>query len=192
MLDAMVDPALLAPERIRPLLAREYELLVDAGAFDGERVELLRGVLVAMSPQGEPHARITAWLHSQFVRALAPERYEVRSHSPFKANEDSRPEPDVSISRPAEGGPTPANTLLLIEVAGSSLSKDRVIKTEIYAQAGVPEYWIVDLRTSSIEVLADPGPQGYTTTWCRDRGRISPRALPEVSIALAEIPWTFR
>ena len=192
MLDNMLDPTLLAPERIRPLLRREYDVLVEAGLFDGERVELLRGVLVEMSPQGEPHSRITAWLHGMLVRALPMDRYDVRSHSPFAASEDSEPEPDVSVSLRGEDGPTPANTLLLIEVAFSSLTKDRVIKTEIYAQAGVPEYWIVDVRTSSIEVLTDPGPQGYTETFRVERGTIEPRCLSGVAIDLADIPWTFK
>ena len=100
MLEPMLDPALLSPERVRPLRRREYERLVEAGVFEDERVELLRGVLVEMSPQGEPHARITAWLAHRFARALAIDRFDVRSHSPFAATEDSMPEPD-SRSRDA-------------------------------------------------------------------------------------------
>ncbi len=190
MLSSMVDPTLLIPERVRPLLRREYEALVESGAFEDERLELLRGVLVEMSPQSEPHARIATWLHAVLCKALPIAKYDIRSHSPFAASDDSMPQPDVSVSRRAPEGPTPTNTHLLIEVAGSSLSKDRVIKNEIYAEAGVPEYWIVDLRTSTVDVLTQPGRDGYTKQVRRAAGDVlRPRRLRTVAIPVSDIPW---
>lgn len=189
----MLDPALLAPERVRPLRRREYEQLVEAGVFEDERVELLRGVLVEMSPQGEPHARITAWLAHRFAGALPIDRYDVRSHSPFAATDDSMPEPDVSISRRDAAGHHPRSALLLIEVAGSSVAKDRVIKTEIYAEAGVPEYWIVDLRTQTVDVLTRPTATGYRRSARRTLGdTLRPTKLRGIAIDVADIPWTAR
>src|SRR5687768_4755289 len=81
MLEAMLDPALLAPETVRPLRRREYEQLVELGVFENERIELLRGQLVTMSPQGAPHSSITARIAQYLIRRL-DDTYEVRSHSP--------------------------------------------------------------------------------------------------------------
>jgi Uma2 family endonuclease len=190
MLEPMLDEMLLGRERIRPLLRREYEVLVDRGMLDDERVELLRGVLVEMSPQSEPHSRITAWFAQVLIKALSMKRYDVRSHSPFRATEDSMPEPDVSVSRRTGEHPDPRTALLLIEVSGSSLTKDRTIKNEVYAEAGVPEYWIVNMKTSVVTILRDPGPRGYRRS--RDvpvGGVLRPLRFRGVTIAVDDIPW---
>lgn len=194
MLDPMFDLAALHPERVRPLRRREYEALVDRGMFGDERLELLRGVLVEMSPQGQPHSRITAWLAQWFAHALEFARYDVRSHSGFAASVDSMPEPDVSVSRRTEGGGHPSEALLLVEVAETSLAKDRSIKTEIYAQSGVPEYWIVNVRKRTVEVLTRPSRRsGYGRVVTRAIGDVlRPTRLRGVEIAVADIPWTSR
>jgi Uma2 family endonuclease len=190
MLEPMFDPALLGPERVRPLHYTEFEMLFAQGAFRKQHVELLRGVLVQMSPQGEPHARITAWLAMKLARALSIDEYDVRSHSSFLASEISMPEPDVLVGWRVSEGPHRGNALLLIEVANTSLHKDRVIKNEIYAEAGVPEYWIVDVKSSRVEVLTEPSETGYTKSSIHRRGDIlRQHKLASVSIAVADIPW---
>jgi Uma2 family endonuclease len=192
MVDPMLDPALLAPERIRPLKRREYEQLVDLGVFEDERVELLRGQLVEMSPQGDAHSGISAWFAQRFAKALDLRRYETRSHSPFAASGDSMPEPDVSVSlvREDRKHPTHRDALLLIEVAESSVAKDRVIKTEIYAAAGVPEYWIVNVKRRVIEVLRGPTKSGYARVVTKHIGdTLRPLKLRGISFAVARIPW---
>lgn len=191
IVDPMLDPALLSPERVRPLKRVEYEKLVALGVFEDERVELLRGVLVEMSPQGDKHSGITAWFAQELIIALA-RRFEVRSHSAFVASDDSMPEPDVSVSsrRADRRHPRPENALLLIEVSGSSLRKDRTIKTEIYAEAGVPEYWIVNTKTNTIDVLRQPSKTGYKSVVRKAIGStIRPLKVPGVSIRLADVPW---
>ncbi len=189
MVDTMLDPKLLAPERVRPLSRREYDQLVDLGAFENERIELLRGMLVTMSPQGGPHAGLTAWFARRLIRAL-DDTFDVRSHSPFVATDDSEPEPDVSVSASRSIKEHPSSALLLIEVSQSSLRIDRVVKMSIYAEAGVPEYWVVDVDASEVEVFTQPGPDGYR---CRERfGRghtLQPAKLPGIALAVADIPW---
>ena len=190
MLEAMLDLPALAPERIRRLSRLEYDRMVDLGMFEDERVELLYGVLVAMSPQGAPHATITAWFQRELTLALG-RSFEVRGHSPFAATEDSEPEPDISVSPLASERAHPSTALLLIEVSESSIRKDREIKTRLYAEAGVPEYWIVDLTGNEIvvEVHTDPSPQGYRLIELMGPGRIlRPTQLPGVAIAVADIP----
>jgi Uma2 family endonuclease len=192
MVDPMLDPALLAPERVRPLKRREYERLVDLGLFEDERIELLRGQLVEMSPQGDAHSGITAWFHSRFGKALDLRRYDIRSHSPFAASSDSMPEPDVSVSlaRADRKHPTHRDALLLIEVAESSVAKDRVIKTKIYAAAGVPEYWIVNVQRRVVEVLRGPTKNGYARIVTKRIGdTLRPLKLRKIAIAVADLPW---
>lgn len=184
----MLDPALLAPEKLRPLRRREYEQLVDLGAFEDERVELLRGQLVTMSPQGASHATVTARLAQQLIRML-DDSFDVRSHSPFAATDDSEPEPDVSVSmRQRRRAYHPSKALLLIEVAESSLRKDRRIKSAIYAENGVPEYWVFDLRTKTVFVHTRPEDGQYTLTEKRGRGDVlRPTVLPGVALSVSKI-----
>ena len=186
----MFDVPALAPAGIRRLSRAEYDRMVALGMFEDERLELLYGVLCAMSPQGAPHATITAWFQQRLIRAL-DDSFDVRGHSPFAASEDSEPEPDVSVSRRVPGHSHPSEPLLLIEVSESSLRRDREIKARLYAETGVPEYWIVDLSTDelTVEVHTEPSSRGYRhiETFGADR-TLRPTRLPAVAIAIAEIP----
>jgi len=166
---SMLDLEQLAPERIRPLHRSEYERLVDAGAFEHEHVELLHGALVAMSPQGGPHAAITARIGERLIVALRG-RAEVRCHSPFAASGDSMPEPDVQVVPRGSRVDHPRTAFLVVEVADSSLGKDRRIKAGIYADAGVPAYWIVDVAGEAIEVHTAPAAGAYTRMVRVERG----------------------
>ncbi|MBA2544646.1 MAG: Uma2 family endonuclease [Deltaproteobacteria bacterium] len=189
----MFDPRELAPETIRVWSRHEYDRLVSLGMFAEERIELLRGMLVTMSPQGVAHSGITAWFAQWLIRHL-DERWDVRSHSPYAAGDDSEPEPDVSVS-PATNNPTeahPSKAVLLIEISDSSLAKDRRIKAPIYAEAGVPEYWIVDISGDQlcVEVHTDPAPSGYRRVEIlRDDDVLRPTQLLRIEIAVREIPW---
>lgn len=181
---AVVDPKQLEPERILPLRRAQYDRMVEAGIFDDQRVELLRGVLVEMSPQGPPHADASALLTELLIRAL-PTTAQVRCHLPFAASDISEPEPDVAVY-PARrfGHDHPDQAFLIVEVSDSSLRKDRGLKSEIYAEAGVPEYWIVDLVHGVVEVRTDPADGHYTRTVTRGRGEhIALAAFPEIAIA---------
>jgi Uma2 family endonuclease len=159
LLDRLAD---LAPERIRPLRRVEYERLVAEGAFDDERVELLGGVIVEMSPQDPRHAFAIEQLTARLVE-LGRGRASVRPQLSFVASDDSVPEPDLTLV-PLEDYSTahPTRAFLVIEVANSSLRKDRSIKAEVYARAGVPEYWVVDLVGRCVEVRTMPEAGVYT------------------------------
>ncbi len=186
----MLDRELLRPERVRGLRRDEYEQLINLGAFDDERIELLRGSLVEMSPQGEPHARICAWLHEQLILGLDMGRYEVRGHTSFAATVDSVPEPDVAVLPRELRARLPRKALLLVEVSETSLSKDRVLKTEIYAEAGVPEYWIVNVRTHTVEVHTRPSPTGYRRVVLHEGTDVlRPVKLRGFTLRVSDIPW---
>ncbi len=193
MLQPMFDPNILAPDGIRKLSRREYDKLVDLGVFEDERVELLRGMLITMSPQGGPHSAITSWLVQRLVRLL-DESFDVRAHSPYAATEDSEPEPDVSVSRRAPGNfEHPDAALLLIEVSESSIKKDRQLKAPIYGESRVPEYWIVDISGAAlaVHVHTRPTADGYRQIeTLRDGDVLRPTKLSGIEIAVADIPWT--
>jgi len=95
-IEVMLQPSEIAPERVRPLRRTEYDLLVVAGAFEGERLELLSGALVEMTLQGTRHSESVARLCRLLTRGL-PDQYVVRAHSPFAATDDSEPEPDLAV-----------------------------------------------------------------------------------------------
>jgi Uma2 family endonuclease len=190
MLSSMFDSELIEPERIRPLSRKEYERMVEVGILDeDERIELLRGAIVQMSPQKWHHATVTAWFTEHLVRQLDTS-YEVRPQLPFAADDWSEPEPDLAVARKDyTRRDHPTEVFLIIEVAESSLRKDRLLKLGIYAEAGVPEYWIVDLKSMTIHVCTQPrgGAYGSVVT-LRDGDVLRPTLLPALSFAVADIP----
>lgn len=184
-LDHLAD---LAPERVRPLKRTEYETMVVAGLFEDERVELLEGVIVEMSPQSPGHAAAIQRL-DRVLQRLIGDRASIRVQMPFAAGDLSLPEPDVAVvPRGDYETAHPAQALLVIEVADSSLRKDRRLKVEIHARAGVPEYWVVGLVDGLVEVYTEPADGAYRRVTPARRGdRIRPAAFPDIAIAVDDI-----
>lgn len=176
--------------RARPIKRVEYERMVEAGLFVGERLELWKGVLVPMAPQYSPHASTVQALNHLFVLALVPaKRATVRVQLPIALSDDSEPEPDIAVCPWSDYYDRhPDTAQLIIEVAESSLADDRGFKAHEYAKAGIPEYWVVNLRDRALEVFRDPTPQGYgTRTAVAHDGRIAPLAFPELVVEVASI-----
>jgi Uma2 family endonuclease len=187
-LEAMLRDADLAPDRARPLLRREYDRLVELGVFEDQRIELLGGVLVEMSPQGTAHSAAATMLAQRLIRQL-DERAVVRVQMPFAASEVSEPEPDVAVV-PCQSYARahPSEAYLLVEVCDSSAAKDHGLKARLYAAAGVPEYWVVDVSKRRVTVHTEPSPDGYRAN--RSFGpdeRLAPRQFPDVAIRVAEL-----
>lgn len=150
------DAPMTAPPRVKRWTKREYNALVERGMFQGERAFLYRGGLIEMPPMGGLHARaimtITDWLHETFRPA-----YRVRIQCPFETPGASMPEPEGAVVTDAQmlHVPHPKAAALLIEVADSPLDFDHE-KAFDYAAAGVPEYWILDVVSRSLEVYRNP------------------------------------
>ena len=149
------------PQAFRPLKRVEYERLVDLGAFEDEKVELLYGTIVQMSPIGEPHNAVMAKLTELLILALHT-RARVRPASSFAAGDISEPEPDLLVVPRIEFPGRPDTGFLVIEISESSLRTDRKIKKTLYAESGIPEYWIVNLIDHVIEVHDSPASGKYT------------------------------
>ncbi len=179
----------IEPERIRPLRRAEYDKLVELGVFEDERVELLCGALVAMSPTDPSHDASVSELARLLIMRLG-ERANVRVQSSFAASDDSEPLPDLVIA-PAGAYWTehPSRALLVIEVARTSLRKDRGIKASLYGRVAVQEYWIVDVPRGCVEVLRSPSGDGsWASRRMAGRGEtLTIEAFPDVEIPVARI-----
>ncbi len=185
-----IDPLRdLGPDHLRRFTRAEYERMAELGFFlPEERVELLRGVVVRVSPQGPLHSDVVDRLNRILQRGL-DEQARLRCQGPFAAGDDSEPEPDLAVYPEQDySREHPTQALLLIEVSDSSLRKDRGIKREIYAEVGVPEYWVVDVQARTVEVYTQPGSAGYGRLVTYDRAQvISPEAFPELAVRLADV-----
>lgn len=133
--------------------------MVSLGALEGEPVELLEGLLVeVMSPQSPDHAAVIEELEHHLASAKA----RLRTQLPLEVLPDSEPEPDLALlAEKPPPGRHPRTALLVVEVAVSPHQADRGVKAELYAMAGVPIYWLVDIPGKAVEVRTDPGPEGY-------------------------------
>jgi Uma2 family endonuclease len=170
-------------ELVRRLSRAEYDALGRLGHFDDQKVELLYGVIVRMSPIGPPHVWASNCLGNALIRALG-DRAFVAIQSSFAASEDSEPEPDIAVYPPGDYRKVlPSTALLIVEVSDSSLKRDRNVKTGLYASIGVPEYWIVDLVHGLVLVHRNPVDGAYTSLVSVGAGgTVSPAAFPDVVI----------
>jgi len=147
--------------RRRLFTVDEYYRMGDVGIFNGNnRVELIDGEIVEMSPIGSPHAAVVDRLNV-LLQPLLRARAIVRVQNPIRLDVYSEPQPDLSILKfrtdfYRSAHPTPADILLVVEVADTSLRYDRQIKIPLYAGAGIPEVWLVDVDAEQIEVFTHP------------------------------------
>ena len=172
----------------------EYHRMGEVGILKPtDRVELIKGEIVTMSPQGRRHRAFIDNL-TQILGAGVAGRAIVSVQMPVVLSEDTEPEPDVQILRRGsvpykERDASSEDVLLLIEVAETSLRYDRSTKRRLYAEAGIPEYWVVDCAAESIEVHRTPHAGGYrdVSHLIGGTATIAPHAFPDVTLTLAEI-----
>ena len=173
----------------------QYERMVEAGAFDGrlqQRVEFLRGEIRQMNPIGSWHAQVlgdlTDWSYEVAPRSQVAIRVQTTLRIPAS---NSAPEPDLLWVKRRDYSrqhPEPKDVLLLIEVAESSLHEDRGEKRDLYAEALIAEYWIVNLVDRTIEIYRQP--DGRLFQECRVLGIgdiATPLSLPQVSLPVARV-----
>jgi Uma2 family endonuclease len=187
MLSPMESSSSDGEVRVRGLRRSEYEQLIDLGVFRDERVELVRGALLTMSPQGPPHAWGTAVLHRMIDRQLG-EGWIVRSHSGLAAWETSMLEPDLAIVPVGPFDHHPKSAVLVVEIAQSSLRFDRGVKAALYAEAEIPTYWVVDLVGRYVHVHTEPRDGRYQRLVTYGVGAsLVVEGLPGVAIPIAAL-----
>jgi Uma2 family endonuclease len=173
----------------------QYERMVEAGAFDGrlaQHVEFIYGEIREMNPIGSFHAQVlsdlTDWTYDVVPRKDIAIRVQTTLRMPLQ---NSAPEPDLLWVRRrsyAQKHPEPSDVLLLVEVSESTLGEDRGEKLELYAQAGIQEYWIANLIDMMIEVYRQPSGQAFSWTQKYDGDTsVAPLAVPSASLTLEQI-----
>lgn len=174
----------------RRFTVEEYHEMGRAGILKpGDRVELIEGEIIQMSPIGSRHAACVDRLNRVLDRSVG-DRAIVRVQNPLRIGGHSEPQPDLMLLKPksdfyASGHPGPADVLLLIEVAATTAESDLEAKLKLYARACVSEVWVLDLEKGRLEVRRDPrGEQYLTVSDCPRGSAASPAAFPDIQVSL--------
>jgi Uma2 family endonuclease len=168
----------------------DYHRMVETGILKGRRVELLAGDIVEMSPETPIHYT-TAKRGAKYLEELLSDKADVRFNGPITLA-DSEPEPDIAIVRLPESTyndrhPAPADIFWVIEIAKTSLKSDLDVKSAIYAQANIPEYWILDLTARQIIVLRNPDQGQYIEEQRISTGTITPLAFADRAVSVQRL-----
>lgn len=158
-------PSVLDYRALRPLTVADVDRLAETGAFHpDERLELIQGVLVPMTAPGPQHSAVAAYINMLLTEIARQERTVVVPAGGFEADDVNLLSPDLLLMRPGAMSfgerPKPKDVLLLVEISKSSLDLDMKAKAEVYAAAGVPEYWVVDVVQQRVFQHTQPKPDG--------------------------------
>jgi Uma2 family endonuclease len=172
----------------------EYHRMGEAGILpEDSRIELIAGEIVVREPIGSRHAGTVNRLTRLWTSRLG-ERAVVQVQNPIELpEEDSEPQPDVTLLRPRAdfytgAHPVAADVLLLIEVADSTLAVDRRVRMPLYARAAIREAWILDLTADRVEVYRAPTAKGYRQVATFARGqRLTPEAFPDLTLTVEDL-----
>ncbi len=176
----------------RLLTVDEYHRMGEAGILtEDDRVELIEGELVAMAPIGSEHAAASNSLNRLLMQAVG-NRGIVSVGNPVRLSRRSEPQPDFAVLKPRDDYrtrlPQPEDTLLVVEVANTSLDFDRKVKLALYARSGIPEVWIVNLPAEEVEIHRSPVGDSYTSAARAGRSdTLTIQAMPRVRIPVAKI-----
>lgn len=162
--------------------------MITAGILDNRRVELLKGEIVEMSPEGEPHAYFSSEAGVYLIQLLG-DLAMIRSAKPITLPNESEPEPDIAVVQRLgreylEHHPYPENIFWLIEYSDSSLDRDLETKSKVYAEVKIPEYWVVNLHRRQLIVFQDPQDGQYASKFTLTVGTIYPLAFPDVAVSI--------
>jgi Uma2 family endonuclease len=182
------------PIQKRFVTVGEYHRMAEDGVFPLDaRLELIRGEIVEMSPIGPAHSAAVRRLIRAFSSRLSAQALVDAQNPVVLREQESEPQPDLALLRLRDdfysaAAPVAEDILLVVEVAESSLPYDRRVKIRLYAQAGIPETWLVDLTSGALLVYRHPTPTGYRDARSYHRGEsVTPEAFPEAGFAVEEI-----
>jgi Uma2 family endonuclease len=177
----------------RKLSVAEWDRIIASGALpEDDRVELINGEILEMSPIGTRHAACVARLTAAFA-PLVSQGVVLWVQSPVSIADFDEPQPDLALLRPrddayADQRPRAEDILLLVEVADTSFDYDRGVKVPRYAASGVQEVWLVDLNGNRVVTLRDAGPDTYQRVRVAGaEDTLVPAALPELRVAVSTI-----
>jgi Uma2 family endonuclease len=168
-----------------------YHQIIAAGILEDRSVELLQGEIIVMSPEGESHAYYNTEV-ADYLRELLGNRAKIRDAKPITLPNDSEPAPDIAIVKLLgavylEHHPYVDDIFWLIEFANTTLKKDLGVKKEIYAAAGIPEYWVVNLQATELKVFRDLIDGKYCEELTLTDGSIQPRLFPDIIVEVQRL-----
>ncbi|NET36874.1 MAG: Uma2 family endonuclease [Cyanothece sp. SIO1E1] len=171
----------------------EFHQMLALGILSSDTpVELINGQIIEMVPQEPPHAATTDE-GGDYLKALFLGKAKVRAQLPITLYPDSEPEPDFAIvridaNRYRDRHPGPEDIYLVMEVADSTLRRDRQYKAQMYAKAGIPEYWIINLQQNQVIVYRHPQNSAYESAQVFDSSaKVSPEAFPDIEVDLGQL-----
>jgi Uma2 family endonuclease len=163
----------------------DYHRMIESGVLNNRSVELLAGEIVEMSPEGPLHSSTNDNV-AEYLRELLRGVARIREAHPITL-ENSEPEPDIAVVRLtntnySERHPYPEDIYWLVELSNTTLEEDLGRKKRIYANAGINEYWVINLKTTEIIVFREPSGNDYKTKFTVNEGSITPIAFPNIQI----------
>jgi Uma2 family endonuclease len=177
----------------RQFTVEEYYRMGEAGILrESERLELIEGEILTMVPIGPEHAASVDRLNRLWASRLV-DRAIVRVQNPVRISPASELQPDLALLRPRpdfyrKSHPEAADVLLLIEVADTTVEADRRVKIPLYAKAGIPESWLLDLPGNRVELFRQPGTDGYQHARLHSRGQfLTPEAFPDIILTVDDL-----
>jgi Uma2 family endonuclease len=170
---------------------QDYHQMIESGLLDNRQVELICGEIIEMSPEGAPHSSFCSEV-GEYLRRILADQAKVREAHPITLPDSSEPEPDIAIVRNRstlyrDRHPYPEDILWLIEISDSTLAKDLGIKKDLYASAGIVEYWVINLQEPVLVVFGNLTSAGYQSTTSFTHGIIFPVAFPNISINIQQL-----
>ena len=170
----------------------QYERMVETGVLlEDDRVELIEGEIVEMTPIDPSHSTVVHLLARRFFDL--GDRAVVRIQDAVRVRPDSEPEPDLVVARPPyqrylRRHPEPPDILLIVEVARTSVDSDRGVKVPLYGRHGVPETWLADITSGRFEIYREPTPDGYAQVDLVGRdGIVVPVSFDDLRIAVDDV-----
>jgi Uma2 family endonuclease len=181
------------PTAVKYWTVQDYHRMSEMGFLTPEeRTELINGQIVLMASKGAPHVTSLHLLANELRDQLGNTAL-VRTQDPIQLDDWLEPEPTLVIARGtvsdyADRHPRPSNIELVVEVADSTLKQDCEIKDKLYAQAGITDYWVLDLKNRQLHVFRNPTPTGYTSHLIlTEPNQIAPLSFPSLTLSLTAI-----
>ncbi|WP_431708614.1 Uma2 family endonuclease [Geminocystis sp. CENA526] len=178
---------------LRLLTVREYNLMAQVGILtNDEKVELINGQIITMSPQGSFHAAAIRRTDRLFGKVFK-DNVIIQKQLPIIVNEISQPEPDIAIVKYDaldydDRHPLATEVYLVMEIADTTLKTDLEIKRQLYASGNIPEYWVLDVKQRQLYIYRQANNGDYETTMIlNDEGSIEPLNFPDVKINVSEM-----
>ena len=181
------------PSLLKRWSVQDYHRMSELGLLNpDERTELIAGHITLMAAKGTPHVT-SLYLLANTLREQLGSTALIRTQDPIQLDDFSEPEPDLAIVRGtildyAEQHPRPSDVYLIVEVADSTLKYDCETKDKLYAQAGITDYWVLDLQNRQLHIFRDLTPTGYTSHLIlTEPNQASPLAFPSLTLSLTSI-----